>query len=117
MAQVDEGMQHDFSTIDPGPMYAEYRRRKIQAKLVSKGIRVFRVFAKESWQDLANVGRESQAYLTAEVRGFIERPIDVLLEGLDEGFLRVGLPVKLVEDERKEGGNVNRGKRQESLVE
>ena len=35
VAQVDEGVQHDFSVIDSGPMYVEYRRREIQAKLVS----------------------------------------------------------------------------------
>ena len=78
---------------------------------------MFRVFAKESWQDLANIGREAQAYSTAEVRGFLKRPIDVLLEGLDKGLLRVGLPVKFVKDEGKEGGNMNRGEWQESLVE
>ena len=64
-----------------------------------------------------NIGGEAQAYLTAKDRGFLERPIDVLLEGLDEGLLGVGLPIKLVKDEGKEGGNVNRGEWQESLVE
>ena len=38
VAQVDEGVQHDFSAIDSGPTYVEYRRQEIRAKLVSERI-------------------------------------------------------------------------------